>query len=138
MFSLVYVSSATKPFSKSELLELLEKSRKNNTSLEISGMLLYKDGNFMQVLEGEEQLVRSLYTKISVDPRHKGALALLQSVEEKRQFADWSMGFRDLNSPEVAVTPGFNDFLNVPLTAEEFSATPSRAKKLMAVFKKTM
>src|SRR5208282_515145 len=129
MFSLVYVSSATKPFSKSELLELLEKSRKNNTSLEISGMLLYKDGNFMQVLEGEEQLVRSLYTKISADPRHKGTLALLQSVEEKRQFADWSMGFRDLNSPEVAATPGFNDFLNVPLTAEEFSAKPSRAKK---------
>ena len=64
----------------------------------------------MQVLEGEEQLVRSLYTKISADPRHKGALALLQGVEEKRQFADWSMGFRDLNSPEVAATSGFKFF----------------------------
>jgi hypothetical protein len=53
MFSIVYVSSALKPFSKTDLLTLLEKSRENNTSLGISGMLLYKDGNFMQVLEGE-------------------------------------------------------------------------------------
>jgi Sensors of blue-light using FAD len=138
MFSLVYVSSAVRQFSKAELLTLLEKSRENNTSLGISGMLLYKDGNFLQVLEGEEQQVRALYAKITDDLQHKGSMALLQGFENERAFPDWSMGFRDLRSPEATATPGFNDFLNVPLTTAEFSLQPGRAKKLLLLFKKTM
>jgi hypothetical protein len=138
MFSLVYVSSAVKPFSKAELLTLLEKSRENNTSLGISGMLLYKDGNFLQVLEGEEQKVRTLFAKIADDPRHKGSAILLQGVEKERTFPDWSMGFRDLRSPEAAATAGFSDFLNIPLTDAEFSLQPGRAKKLLLLFKKNM
>jgi hypothetical protein len=138
VFSIVYVSSALKPFSKTELLTLLEKSRKNNTSLGISGMLLYKDGNFMQVLEGDEPRVRAMFVKITGDSRHKGALALLEGPEKDRTFTDWSIGFRDLKSPEVTATPGFNDFLNVPLTTAEFSLQPGRAKKLLLLFKKNM
>ena len=49
MLSLVYVSSALREFSKSELVELLEKSRKKNTRLGLTGMLLYKEGNFIQL-----------------------------------------------------------------------------------------
>lgn len=50
MFSLTYVSSVVEPFSERELGELLPKSRENSRRLDITGMLLYKDGNFMQVL----------------------------------------------------------------------------------------
>ncbi|MES2308187.1 MAG: BLUF domain-containing protein [Verrucomicrobiota bacterium] len=38
---LVYVSAATKPFSLIELRELLSKARKNNTSVGVTGLLLY-------------------------------------------------------------------------------------------------
>jgi Sensors of blue-light using FAD. len=48
MFFLVYVSSATRPFSREDLRVLLETCRKNNAELGVTGMLLYKDGNFMQ------------------------------------------------------------------------------------------
>ena len=60
MFHLVYVSSAVRPFSKSELVELLNVTRDNNSRLGVTGMLLYRDGNFMQVLEGGEPVVRAL------------------------------------------------------------------------------
>ncbi len=63
MFSLTYVSSAVRPFAEDELADLLAVSRQNNARLGITGMLLYKDGNFMQVLEGEEAEVRTLYEK---------------------------------------------------------------------------
>ena len=36
------------PFTPPELIDLLAKSHKNNAELGISGMLLYKDGNFMR------------------------------------------------------------------------------------------
>ncbi len=65
MFFLTYVSTATRPFSKTDLSELMTESHENNARLGLTGMLLYKDGNFMQVLEGEEGDVRALYQKIS-------------------------------------------------------------------------
>jgi hypothetical protein len=53
LYHLLYVISAVKPFSDSELVEMLVKTRAKNISLEITGMLLYKDGNFLQVMEGD-------------------------------------------------------------------------------------
>jgi hypothetical protein len=138
VFFLVYISSATQPFSVDDLSTLLAVSRKNNAELGITGMLLYKDGNFMQVLEGDERTVRALYEKIGVDPRHSGEITLLQGFVDERQFPDWSMGFRDLNSPEIRATQSYSEFLNTPLTGQEFSGDPSRSQKLLLTFKRTM
>ncbi len=138
MLFLVYVSSATLLFPGEDLRALLATSRKNNAELGGTGMLLYKDGNFMQVLEGEEGAVRALYDKIGADPRHKGEITLRQGFTEERQFPDWSMGFRDLQSPEARAVPGYSEFLNTPLSGREFSGDPTRTQKLLLTFKKTM
>jgi hypothetical protein len=138
MFFLVYVSSAVVPFSPSDLADLLAKSHKNNSALGITGMLLYKDGNFMQVLEGEEKAVRTLYAKIGDDSRHRGVLTLLQGQVGEREFPDWSMGFRDLNAADVRSMPGYSAFLNTPLTGKEFESDPTRGQKLLMMFKKRM
>lgn len=138
MFFIIYASSATKSFSRPELLELLTKARATNTELGITGILLYKDGNFIQVLEGEEAAVRALYTKIEKDARHAGIIVLLQGNEAERQFPDWSMGFRDLSDPDVLGLPGFNEFLNTPLTGTEFSKDLTRCQRLLWIFKRDM
>lgn len=138
MYTLVYVSSAVNPFTKAELANLLTKSRANNESLGISGMLLYKDGNFMQVLEGEEKHVLALSAKISRDPRHHGLMVLLKEHQPQRTFSEWSMAFRDLNSAEVQRLPGYSEFMNVSLTDRTFCEDPSRAQRLLLTFKKSM
>jgi len=138
MFFLVYVSSAIRPLPQSELVAILAKSHENNTALGVTGILLYKDGNFMQVLEGEEETVRALYAKIDCDPRHRGLLTILQGPLAERQFPDWSMGFRDLNAADALSTPGYNEFLNASLTGEEFLSDPTRCQKLLLMFKKNM
>jgi len=81
---LVYVSSATLPFSGEDLRALLATCRENNAELGVTGMLLYKDGNFMQVLEGDEQAVRGLYARIAADPRHGGEITLQEGFSEGR------------------------------------------------------
>jgi hypothetical protein len=138
MFALTYVSTAVHPFSVDQLRDLLIKSRANNTKLGVTGMLLYKDGSFMQALEGEESVVNTLADKIHGDPRHKGMLTLYKGHSPERQFADWSMGFQNLNSPEVAHIPGYSSFLSVPLTDEAFRSNPGRAMKLLLVFRKNI
>ena len=135
MHQLVYVSSAREKFSKAELVELLEKSRANNSRLGLTGMLLYKDGNFIQTLEGDESVLRPLFAKISADYRHAGVIVLLDGKIESRNFPDWSMGFRDLSDPSLRDLPGYNEFLNVSLSAIH---DPVKSQKLMALFKAKM
>ena len=138
MYRMVYVSSAVDLFSDQALTDLLEKSRQNNGRLDITGMLLYKDGNFMQLLEGPTAAVQSLAAKIRRDPRHRGFIALLQEEGANREFGDWEMGFTKLDAKTVVDVPGYSDFLDLPLDSEEFLQSPSKALKLLLNFKKTM
>jgi hypothetical protein len=138
MFSLIYASSAVTEFSSSELVDLLAKCHQNNAELGITGMLVYKDGAFMQALEGDEDVVRALYAKIGLDRRHAGLITLLQGPVAERQFPEWSMGFRDLNAPDVLASMGYSQFLNTPLTGTEFSSNPALCQKLLTTFKRNM
>lgn len=138
LFSLTYVSSAVVPFSRAELLALLERCRERNAREAITGLLLYKEGNFMQVLEGPEGAVRALHAKIGRDGRHRGMITVLQTPLAKRQFDGWTMAFRDLDDPAVRMVPGYSEFLNAALSGEEFAGQPSRCQKLLLAFKTRM
>lgn len=114
MIQLVYVSSAREKFDKASLVRLLAHSRDNNQAQGITGMLLYKDGNFLQVLEGEAQTVRDLYERIQRDPRHQNTIVMLDESISQRTFPDWSMGFRDLDDPQLKEMSGFSELMNSP------------------------
>lgn len=111
MLSLTYVSSATDLLSTDELVALLAQSRLANERRDVTGMLLYRDGNVLQCLEGPEPAVREAYDVISRDPRHHGVLVLVEEQVEERSFPDWSMGFKDLSGTGQDDLAGFNDFL---------------------------
>ena len=138
MLSLIYVSSATKLFSTEELVGLLRQSCQKNVRLGITGLLLYKDGNFMQVLEGPEAAVWGLYRTIANDQRHHGTIMLLQQTIAERQFATWSMGFRNLCEVNLDNVPGYSEFLNEELNSSSFLSNPTRAQKLLLMFRKSM
>jgi len=138
LYYLVYASSATGLYSRADLDGILAQSHANNERLGISGALLYKGGNLMQVLEGEQTAVEGLYATISRDPRHSGAIRILEGPQPGRQFPGWSMAFRDLNSPVNPATPGYSEFLNTRLSSSEFAANPSLCQSLLNSFKETM
>jgi hypothetical protein len=138
MFSLVYISSAIHAQSEAELVVLLDQSRRDNLAAHVTGLLLYKDGNFMQLLEGPEEAVRALMEKIKVDNRHQNVIVLLEEAIERRQFADWSMGFQRLSKKTAVEVPGYTDFLNYPLNSEEFQRQPSRCLDLLYLFRRVL
>jgi hypothetical protein len=112
MFHIIYMSSASVPFSPTDLQSLLEISRKNNAESGITGLLLYKDGNFLQVIEGDQAVVDKLYAKISLDKRHGHLLAFFKEEIPEREFPNWSMAFRDLTIKTENLPEGFNELLN--------------------------
>jgi hypothetical protein len=138
MYFLVYASSAVELFSDQDLTELLAVSRRNNEKVGVTGLLLYSQGNFMQVLEGPEEAVRTTHTRIAKDPRHTGLITLVQGERDEREFDDWSMGFKRLDNHNTPALPGHSDFMNTRLDAAEFNGNPSRTMALLSFFKKNM
>ena len=135
-FFLVYASIANEDFSPEQLLELLAVSRRNNERSGITGMLLYKERRFLQVLEGEEAAVRATYARIERDPRHRDVVLLITDEEQEREFAEWSMAFQEIDDATARDTPGFSPFLGTELSAQEFKDDPSRARQLLRIFRR--
>jgi hypothetical protein len=118
LMSLTYVSSATELLTAPQLLDLLVDIRPTNESPGLSGLLLYSDGNIIQVLEGPESAVETTFTAILDDPRHKDVIVMLREPIQERAFPDWSMGFRNVSQVDVRRVEGFSAFLQEPLAAE--------------------
>lgn len=134
LIQLVYVSQATKDFEDAELTRLLEGIRPNNGKLGISGMLLYDGGAFMQVLEGDREVLENLYERIECDPRHTGLVKILQKTIAKRQFPDWTMGFSTISDEMLESVDGLNDFFRAKTCLTQVDA--GRAVKILSSFEK--
>jgi hypothetical protein len=98
LLTIIYVSSARQIFSDTELETLLLKARTANAANAISGLLLYQDGNFMQLLEGPQAAVSELYAVIRRDPRHHDIVTLIEETGLPREFSAWSMAYRKLDN----------------------------------------
>jgi Sensors of blue-light using FAD len=109
MYHLVYTSHAKIPFSEPELLDLLRQSRDRNKEYNITGILLYVQGKFMQVLEGKKAFVEEIYASILNDPRHTRVTMILEGDSPKRIFKGWSMGFKKLSNDDFVNASGFTD-----------------------------
>ena len=97
---LMYMSTAKAPMESGDLYELLEVCRRNNAAVGVTGALLHHKGTFLQVLEGDASIVSAVYDKLCRDPRHGDITKLISGNTETRQFADWSMAFRDLDGTD--------------------------------------
>ncbi len=93
-------------------MELLQQSRASNLHLGITGLLLFKGLDFMQVIEGEENKVRKLSSKIERHSRHHAYTELHWEMIQKPHFPNWSMGFKGLDKIDVAQTPGYSAFMD--------------------------
>ena len=69
-----YISTATKDYNDKEVMDLMNEWKEQNSELDIKGILLYSEGHFFQVLEGEKKNVISLFQKIQEDPRHTSVI----------------------------------------------------------------
>ena len=94
LLSIIYSSQATDAFDESGLDALLEQCRENNADADLTGMLLYRDGRFLQVLEGPEEPLRALMDVLTTDARHTGLRVLFEEPLRTRQFPNWTMGFQ--------------------------------------------
>ncbi|MFD2163165.1 BLUF domain-containing protein [Paradesertivirga mongoliensis] len=109
MYFLIYRSEAVNPMPEETLKLLLAQSRERNKTMDITGMLLYFDKKFLQLLEGDEKEVKRLYADICADNRHRNVYTLKEGPAENRLFPGWSMSFRLVSNEDIAKEPAYKD-----------------------------
>lgn len=109
MFELLYTSKATTNYSDSELIQLLVESREFNEGEGITGILLYRNREFAQLLEGNEFAIKTLFGKIKQDCRHIAVQPIYQGYIQERSFANWSMAFKSIDDKDLSMLNGYED-----------------------------
>lgn len=77
-YAICYVSNVSIDIDENEVDNILHYSQEKNKEKNITGVLLYSDGNFFQILEGEETKIKNLFSTIKEDSRHKGILTIFK------------------------------------------------------------
>lgn len=93
VFQITYSSVAKPGLSISEIEEIITQATQYNAAHDITGCLIYNNGYFLQILEGEKQLVMTLLNKIELDDRHDHFTILSEGQTNFRTFNEWAMAY---------------------------------------------
>lgn len=137
---LVYCSVATRIMTPDDLRDLLEVAREKNARLNVTGILLYSNltREFVQMLEGERDVVEELMAVIANDERHTSVDVMFQGEIEQRSFKDWSMAFRRLEELDPELLEGCTTFVADALPASSLEGRNSRARTVMSSLSATL
>jgi hypothetical protein len=113
---------------------ILSASVRRNLEASVTGMLLYSQGTFLQMLEGEEGAVNATYQRIEQDPRHHRLVLLSVEPVAQREFDRWSMGFRHLSHADAQHLPRMAPWFRFGFSADALNAAPRIARDMLAFF----
>ncbi|MDR5589550.1 BLUF domain-containing protein [Christiangramia sp. SM2212] len=92
-YAISYVSSAARDLSETEINDVLKESEIRNNQKDITGLLLYSEGNFFQVIEGEKEIIKSLYSDINKDSRHFNLIKLFEKTIQNEAYDGYKSDF---------------------------------------------
>ncbi len=105
IFRLTYLSKPVKRFTEADLDDIESKSIEANNARDVTGLLIVQDDRILQILEGREDAVRSLFAKIEADSRHTITKLVSTTEDDERLLLTWSMVVRKMTGiPEELST----------------------------------
>lgn len=122
---LVYMSVATRDLTEDDVAQILSTSRKNNAAAYLSGLLIYHDRRFFQVIEGPPDPLQSTARRIAKDRRHATINVIFDGPVKHRAFPTWTMGYAKTNDlPEHLRDFVFSIYNLVPPNSESRGDDP--------------
>ncbi len=119
---IMYSSQATEPMTVAGLEEILTDARTGNQAHNVTGALVYVDGVFFQLIEGDEAVVRDLMASIASDSRHHSVKVFYEAEVDARAFESWSMAYLSATAEQMSTWAG----LSGTATLEELLADINR------------
>lgn len=105
-FQIMYSSQASAPMSVDALEQILVDARLGNALHNVTGALVYVDGVFFQILEGEADVVRKLMASIAVDSRHHSVKVFHEAEVDARAFESWRMAYLSPTAEQMSAWAG--------------------------------
>lgn len=136
MIHLIYIGSSVGTPSEQDLIELLDQARCKNWKLNVTGMLLYDCNTYLQVLEGDKKDVYRVYNSIRYDQRVERLITLVDEEITHRDFPDWSMGFKNLESQTPKELLGFSEIFSGNIDPQIAARKAELAVELIMSFSK--
>jgi DNA-binding transcriptional regulator WhiA len=128
---IVYTSKARSDVNDAQIINIHSKALSNNVQKGITGMLLYTKGTFLQVIEGEADIIDRLMETIKSDTRHHDVEILVRNSIKHREFKNWSMGYRRLDDGDAKALLNFAPFFEDGFDAKRFCEQPGIALDIL-------
>lgn len=119
LYELIYRSKAKSNIGEEALKDILETARAFNNSENITGCLLFHDNQFLQLLEGEFNILMELYERIKLDERHSDVVLLHMRETDYRIYTDWTMAFKNIDDQTLKNHTGVTEFTALETANEE-------------------
>lgn len=118
IFRLTYLSQPVTPFTDEDFDDIESKSIAANNARDVTGLLIVHDDRILQILEGREEAVRSLYAKIEADRRHTITKLVSTVEDEERLLLTWSMVVRKMTGMPEEISAQYIELYDELLQAE--------------------
>jgi hypothetical protein len=132
MYHLIYISQAKENMTLTTLVVLLMQARALNERHQVTGALVYGAGQFMQVMEGEDAVVKALYARVAKDARHYDVRTLAEGPIATRNFAQWSMAFGEVAADQFEVLRRVAEYQTPTQMAGQLAANSTTDGLLLA------
>jgi Sensors of blue-light using FAD len=121
-YQIMYSSQAAVPMTVTDLEEILTDARAGNQARHVTGALVYVDGVFFQIIEGDKEVVQNLMASIASDSRHHAVKVFYEAEVDARAFESWSMAYLSPTAEQMS------DWAGLPgtATAKELLADVNR------------
>ncbi len=130
-YRLIYSSEATGEMARADLEQMLEESRVRNARRDITGALVFVDGVFLQVLEGERDDVEDLMESIRRDPRHRNLKVFHEEESDRRTFPTWRMAYLSPRAEDVSAWAGLEGAASIESVLATLQSDPDRVPQVL-------
>jgi hypothetical protein len=127
----MYSSQATESMTITDLEKILADARDGNRARDVTGALVYVDGVFFQLLEGDEAVVRSLMTNIASDTRHQSVKVFYEAQVDVRAFESWSMAYLSPTAREMSIWAGLPATATIEEVLADVNRDPDRVPRIL-------
>jgi hypothetical protein len=130
---IVYTSKARSDINDAQIVNIHSIALSNNAQSGVTGMLLYTKGTFLQVIEGEADIIDRLMEKIKSDTRHYDVEVVVRNSITNHEFKNWSMGYRRLEDSDAKALLNFAPFFEDGFDAKRFCEQPGISLDILRV-----
>lgn len=129
-YQIIYSSQAAEPMTALGLEKILIDARAGNEARGVTGALIYVDGVFLQIIEGDKDVVQGLMASITKDSRHTRVKVFSEMELSEPTFGSWRMAYLNASPEQMSAWAGLPGTTSIESILENMDSDPQRPGRI--------